>query len=101
MSTIADISPSLAMPNRAIYEPLDAPNTLAPVLGRFGENYNTSPTSHLYRFLVALCGDAGAGSLKRGMLYAKLQSSIEATQFSDLDRLYGNILGLQRLPNEI
>lgn len=91
------ITPQVAMP-----EPIRAPETLRNKLGRFTEPaYNVTNDSHLFRFLVALCGDAGAGGLKRELLYPRLQQMLESTHFNDLDRLYGNPLALPRLSAEL
>lgn len=92
----------LEVPNRSIDEPLSAPDLFHKKLRRFPEEiYNVHTDSHLYRFLLALCGEGGAGSLKKELLYSKLQSSIFATHFHDLDRLYGDPLGLPRIDIEV
>lgn len=91
---------SILTPPRPIYEPLNAPTPFDSKLERFEDNYDLSTSSHLYRFLLALCGDSGAGALKRWMLYPKLQLGLESTHFSDLDSLFGNPLALSRLPEE-
>lgn len=102
-STVSEVNSAgdLYTTSIPIVEPINAPANFDKILTRFGENYNVSTTSHLYRFLLALCGEAGAGSLKKSLLYPRLQSRLESTHFTDLDRLYGNALGLPRLANEI
>lgn len=84
-----------------IVEPLAAQEIFGNKLGRFGDHYNTSPNSHLYRYLVALCGEAGAGSLKKELLLPRLYQSLQSTQYLNLDRLYGDTLALPRLSSEV
>lgn len=104
MASITEIRTSgtdLTLVPRPIFEPLNAPERLATKFDRFGEHYNLSSSSNLYRFLLALCGDSGAGQIQKQMLYPRLQGQLTATQFSDLDRLYGNPLGLPRITSEL
>lgn len=104
MATISEIRASgteFDVLSSPIAEPLNAPIRFEERLRRFGEHYNTNQDSHLYRFLVALCGDAGAGSLKRELLYPRLQQIVGSTYFTDIDKLYGNPLGVSRLPKEL
>lgn len=104
MPTISEIKNSgtdISLVPRPIDEPLNAPSLLSERLDRFGDNYNTSHNSSLYKLLVGLAGETGAGSLSKGMLYPKLQSALESTHYDDLDKLYGNPIGLSRLPEEI
>lgn len=104
MATITEIRTAgtdITLVPRPLYEPLAAPEPLTGKLGRFGEHYDLSTNSNLYRFLLALCGESGAGSIKKQMLYPRLQSMLEATHFNDLDRLYGSTLGLPRISAEI
>lgn len=103
MATVADIRLSGSQITTVSYpvaEPLNAPINFTKRLKRFGSNYNTTNESHLYRYLVALCGDAGAGQLKKEMLLPRLQQMLEATDFLNLDRLYGTPLGLPRISTE-
>ena len=104
MATISEIregGTTLQILSKGLYEPLNAPASLKKHLERFGEHYDVGHSSNLYRFLVSVCGDAGAGSLKREMLYPKLQQMLDSTMFNDLDRLYGTPLGLPRISPEI
>jgi hypothetical protein len=55
----------------------------------------------LFRYLAALCGEAGAGSLKKELLLPRLALQLENTQFLNLDRLYGDALALPRLSTEV
>lgn len=104
MATITEIrdnNSSVTLVARPIYEPLSAPEILKKKLKRFGEHYDLSSSSYLFRFLQALCGESGAGSVKKEFLYPRLQSLLDATHFSDIDRLYGNPLGLPRISPEL
>ena len=64
------------------------------------EVFDTSPTSHIYKFITAIIGDSGAGDLIKQSLIARANKDIETTWFEDLDVLFSNILGFQRLPEE-
>lgn len=104
MATITEIrnaGTELVLENREILEPLSAPKALREKLKRFGDHYDLSQGSHLYRFILAICGEAGTGALKRAALIPKLTAMLDATYFSDLDNLYGNPLGLPRLNPEV
>jgi hypothetical protein len=105
MATITELRDqftNLEVPDRGISEPLSAPDLFSKKLSRFDENlYNIHSASHLYRFLLALCGEGGAGSVRKEVLYAKLQNAIYSTHFHDLDRLYGDPLALPRLSGEV
>lgn len=104
MTTVADLrtaGDSMGAVSYPILEPINAPAIFGNKLSRFGHNYNLSNESHLFRYLVALCGDAGAGQLKKEMLLPRLQQQLEGTHFQNLDRLYGNPLALPRLNEEI
>lgn len=101
VSQIKQAGSTLTLKDKALYEPLDAPFTLDAVLSRFGDHYDVSKNSHLYRFLLALCGDAGAGAIKKELFMGRLQTNLESTHFNNLDKLYGNPLGLTRLSEEI
>lgn len=86
---------------RAIYEPINAPpRTTDLIQSFFGENYNVTYDSNLYKYVIGLIGDSGVAALSRAALTAKLQNHLAATYYDDLDRLYGNVIGLPRLPEE-
>ena len=71
------------------------------LMDHFDENvYSRSERSHLYRFLEALSGSAGAGDLNRQSLLLRLQASVESLQFRDIDGLFSNLFRLNRLPEE-
>jgi hypothetical protein len=104
MTTVSDVRASgtdIVTVSTPIVEPLNAPPIFSKSLGRFGDNYNLSNGSHLHRFLLSLCGEAGAGSLKKELLVPRLQQQLEGTHFTDLDKIYGGSLGLPRNPLEI
>lgn len=101
LTQIVNAGLTFTLPTRPINEPINASPLLVSSLGRFGDDYDTSNGSNLYKFLVALCGEAGAGSLKKGMLYPRLQAQLESTHFTDLDKIYGSPIGIPRLPEEL
>src|SRR5437868_6439967 len=104
MPTLSDLGNGqigLVLDDNSILEPLNEPSALRTQLYRFGDHYDLSVDSHLFRFMTALAGDGGAGQLKKEMLFPKLQQRLESTYFRDLDRLYGSPLGLPRLSDEI
>lgn len=70
-------------------------------LDHFPEDlYDLRPHSHLVRFLRALMGDSGAGTMRKRYLIARFQQSFATTHFYDLDRFYGAIFGGNRLLSE-
>jgi len=76
---------------------LIAPQTVERRMRHFPEEvYDTSPNTHLYRFVAALVGDSGAGQLKKRLVMQRLASTLQGTHFYDLDRFYGALLGLDR-----
>jgi hypothetical protein len=104
MTSVTDIrlnGTDLTLVKRALYELLAAPEGLRQKLSRFGDQYDLSNSSYLYRYLLGLCGEAGAGAVKKDLLYPRLQSALDSTNFEDLDSLYGNPIGLPRLSAEI
>lgn len=104
MTTLAELNSlgdTATVVSSPLAEPLNAPLRFEERLRRFGEHYNTGQDSHLYKLLVSLCGDAGAGSLKREKLYPRLQQLLGSTYFQDIDKLYGNPIGISRLPIEL
>lgn len=82
--------------------PYLSPLSTKSVVQHFDEDvFNVSPTSHLYRFITALIGENGAGDLVRQSLIARANQDIQTMWFEDLDVLFSNILGFQRLPEEV
>jgi hypothetical protein len=67
----------------------------------FDENvYVADSTTLLYKFLDAMCGDGGAGSLKKEAFLQRLSGAISGTYGSDLDYIFGNAAFLSRAPSE-
>jgi hypothetical protein len=78
-----------------------SPQTVQERMRHFPEEvYDTSPASHLYRFVAALAGESGAGMLKKRLLMARLASTLQGTHFYDLDRFYGALLNVSRTIGE-
>lgn len=84
-----------------------ATNLLLPVrpaetqFGHFPEElYDLRTTSHLYRFMMSMLGDAGVGQLLKRYQLARFQADIAGTHFFDLDRFYGALFGFRRLSTE-
>lgn len=67
----------------------------------FDENvYVADSTTLLYKIMDALCGDAGAGSLKKEIFIQRLSGAISGIYGSDLDYVFGNASFLSRAPSE-
>src|SRR5699024_3626666 len=62
--------------------------------------YDIDESTHLYKFVDALTGDAGTSDLKKQLAVARLNNNLDSTHFFDLDRLCGNLLQLERLTSE-
>lgn len=62
--------------------------------------FKIDETTHLYKLVDALCGDVGAGSLKKELLNARLLKQIDTIQFGALDRLFSGSFNLPRLSSE-
>lgn len=83
-------------------EPLGGPSRVADIMDRFPEElYQQGPDTHLWRFMEALCGDAGAGLLKKQTYLARLTDEAEILQYTDLDTFYVHHFSFKRLRNEI
>ena len=81
--------------------PFLAPKSPALLMANFDSTvYNTDPSTHLYRFVDALCGESGAGDLRKQYLLSRLGSSTEGTQFGDLDSIFNNLFSIPRLDVE-
>lgn len=65
------------------------------------EIYDKSESAHIVRLIMALCGDAGAGSIRKQMLLRRLETALDTTDFIDLDRLFGSLLRLPRKSDEV
>lgn len=67
----------------------------------FDENvYTASPDTILYKFLDAMCGDSGAGSLKKEIFLQRLSGALEGIYGNDLDYIFGNVRFLSRTGSE-
>lgn len=83
-------------------EPLSGPVPIRHLMRRFPEAvYQQGPDTHLYHFVSALCGDAGAGLLKKQSYLARLASEGEVLQFRSLDDFYVQHFGFKRLRSEV
>ncbi|QZE10479.1 hypothetical protein SEA_SCOOBYDOOBYDOO_133 [Mycobacterium phage ScoobyDoobyDoo] len=70
-------------------------------MDHFDQNvYVADATTILYKFMDALCGDAGAGSLKKEIFIQRLSGAISGIYGSDLDYIFGNAAFLSRSPSE-
>lgn len=84
-----------------VVEPLQGPLTVEDVIDRFPEQiYQQGKDTHLYRFLEALCGDAGAGYLKKQSYYARLVNEGQYLTFKELDNFYSTHFKFRRLRSE-
>lgn len=100
---VNDVDPVLTtfVDNYAIIEPLDGPTTVEDVMDRFPEEvYQQGRDTHLYKFLQAIAGDAGAGLVKKQAYAARLKFEAEFLNFKVLDEFYAAQLRLNRLASE-
>jgi hypothetical protein len=82
--------------------PLLLPRRAADRLSHFSpEIYDLGATSHLSRLLKVLLGDAGIGAVRKRMLMARLQQTLQGSHFIDLDRFYGALFGMRRRAAEL
>lgn len=54
----------------------------------------------LYQFMQVLCGDGGAGSLKKEIFLQRLSASLDGIYGPDLDYVFGSIRFLSRVSSE-
>ena len=81
--------------------PLMPPKSTESRLEHFDETVYTADSSTvLFKFLDALCSDAGAGSLKKEIFLQRLSGALEGIYYSDLDYVFGNMRVLSRAPSE-
>jgi hypothetical protein len=84
-----------------VTDPLLPPATAAGRLDHFWPGlYDLRAETHLARLLKVLLGEAGAGMLRKRYLGARMGSVISTMRYSDLDRFFGQVLGLSRLSRE-
>lgn len=62
--------------------------------------YAADSSTLLYKWLDAMCGDAGAGSLKKEIFLQRLSGALTGIYGSDLDYIFGNIRFLSRNSSE-
>lgn len=81
--------------------PLMPPRSTEARLEHFDETvFKADPTSAIYKLVDAICGDGGAGSLKKGAFVSRLGLALESIYFSDLDYIFGNMSFLSRYQSE-
>lgn len=77
------------------------PKSTESLMMHFDESvYRVDSMSHLYRFVEALTGDSGAGDVQKKTLIDRLRYTADGTNFTDLDVLFGRLLGVRRLLHE-
>lgn len=70
-------------------------------LQHFDENVYTADSSTIiYKFVDALCGDSGAGSLKKEIFIQRLSGALQGIYGADLDYIFGNVHFLSRSSSE-
>lgn len=62
--------------------------------------YTGDSTTLVYKIVDAMCGDSGAGSLKKEIFIQRLSGAITGIYGTDLDYIFGNIHFLSRAPSE-
>lgn len=81
--------------------PLLPPKSTESRLLHFDEvAYKIDPTTVIYRLVDALCGDSGAGDLKKQAFLRRLAQALENVYFSDLDYIFGGMGFLSRAESE-
>lgn len=82
----------------SMVEPLDGPTSVDDVMDRFPEEvYQQGRDTHLYRFMQALGGDAGAGFIKKQLFSQRLMFEAEFINFQVLDDFYATQFRFNRL----
>src|SRR3954468_54036 len=83
-------------------EPLAGPVSIDDLMDRFPDTvYDQSRDTHLFKFISALCGDSGAGLLKKQTFLARLRNEGDLLTFRDLDTFYVQHLRFPRLRSEM
>lgn len=92
---------SFVIDQRYLIEPLGGPQGVQSYLDGFpDEVYNKSIDSHLVKFLYALLGPVGIGSVRRNYLEARLVYEDHGLELSNLDQFYGNPFQFGRIEDE-
>lgn len=85
-----------------VTDPVLPPKTVAERMAHFYPDlYDVRPESALSRLVKALIGESGAGTLRRRYLAARMSAVLSTMRFGEMDRLYGQLLGLPRLSREL
>lgn len=81
--------------------PLMPPKSTDLRMEHFDEaSYSATPDTLLYKLIDAMCGDSGAGSLKKEIFIQRLSGALTGIYGSDLDYIFGNMHFLSRAPSE-
>lgn len=81
--------------------PLMPPRSNEARLLHFDETaWKIDSNSVVYKLVDALCGDAGAGDLKKASFLKRLSTTLENIYFSDLDYIFGGMGFLSRATEE-
>ena len=82
--------------------PLMPPKSTEGRMEHFDENvYKVDDESTLlYQFIQVLCGDGGAGTLKKEIFLQRLSGALDGIYGSDLDYVFGSIRFLSRVSSE-
>lgn len=88
---------------REIVEGLNPTSDFLEYIKRFfpEEIYNLNENSTLYKFLYSLLGDSGVLGIKKALTAPRLYSTLNGTNFNDLDTLFSNLFGLLRAKTEL
>src|ERR1700758_4862035 len=65
-----------------------------------GDIYDTSTSTNLYKYLDALVGSSGVGSLINQMFFTNLGNALQTIYFNELDYIFGNMNFLARTSAE-
>jgi hypothetical protein len=81
--------------------PLMPPKSTELRMAHFDEHvYTADSTTTLYKFLDALCGDGGAGNLKKELFLQRLSAGLDGIYGSALDFIFGGTRFLSRVSSE-
>ena len=96
------LSQSVVAPNDFVVEPFNAPTDVLRQARKFfpEEVYNLSSQTTLYKFLLALLGDAGVGGMKKAITYTRTHQALSNVRFEDLDTLFAGPLSFPRQVTE-
>lgn len=81
--------------------PLMPPKSTELRMEHFDEHVYTADSSTiLYKFLDAMCGDAGAGNLKKEIFLQRLSGALDGIYGNALDYIFGGVRFLSRVSSE-